>query len=266
MTEFLLYFAPGALTLLTATKLSGKENPFAYALAELLVYTGVDLGILYLIGLARGDTFSLGASLSSAQTLIPVNGQMLWTGFLVALLTGVLFSFVKQWTILARAEKDKPSLWDRTSPRVKKMIRAMIVLALMCTVISVISSPYIKDRQARQQILNYKTLVRDTYTDVYEQIGAAVKAGTPVSSLGDIESNGITVKRVTKDQHWIKGNGKSTEAVYMVDGNGTMVYFSFRDKERATTWSGPSTDPTFLAANNGWNSGNGSGWSGYSIK
>ena len=266
MTEFLLYFAPGALTLLVAAKLSGKENPPAYALAELLFYSGADLALMYGITLLTKEGIQAEEKTGSTTALIPVNGRMLVIGLLVALVTGVLFSFVKQWNVLARIEHNKPSLWERIDVRVKKILRLVCILCVMCLIVGVIAYPYLAEKRAKQQIANYKTTVRDTFTDVYEEVAAAVKARTPVSSLGNIESNGITVKRVSKDQHWFKGNGTSAEAVYMVDGNGTVVYFSFRDKERATTWSGPSTDEAFLAANGGWNSGNGAGWSGYSIK
>jgi hypothetical protein len=48
----------------------------------------------------------------------------------------------------------------------------------------------------------------------------------------------------------------------MADGNGDLVYYSFRNRDGATTWSGPSSDQEFLDSHGGWSNGMGAGWTG----
>lgn len=84
-----------------------------------------------------------------------------------------------------------------------------------------------------------------------------------IEELGDILYNGITVKRVTGDQHWTEpSQDGGMEAVYMVDSYGVLVYISYKDENFIATWSGPTKDEALMEAEYGWSGGNGAGWTG----
>ena len=131
--------------------------------------------------------------------------------------------------------------------------------------------PVIANKRTAQLEETYRKNVMTAFEDVRRVIDERKKGDVRAEDLGDIEvelQNGVSqiVKQVEEDQHWVNGKAyDGQEAVYMVDGQGSLVYFSFHNGSMATTWSGPSDDPDFLAAAGGWNAGKGSGWSGFKV-
>lgn len=73
----------------------------------------------------------------------------------------------------------------------------------------------------------------------------------------------VLLQKVEEDQHWVSpSEDGSMQAAYILDQNGVLIYFTIRDGEFVTTWSGPTTDERYATADGGWSGGKGAGWTG----
>ncbi len=92
-------------------------------------------------------------------------------------------------------------------------------------------------------------------------------ASTAVEEIASITVGDVDVVRVTEDQHWTTPTEDgSTQAVFIVDKDGKLIYVSLKDGEYVTTWSGPTKDEHYATPSGGWSNGNGAGWTGTAHK
>ena len=151
-----------------------------------------------------------------------------------------------------------------------RRFRQILYFALSVVFLGLMVRGPLSEREKAVSGDEYREAVLEAYEELLAFVMQKQDEKKPAEKFGDVPLSGKepdVIRQVDEDQHWINGNSYGdAEAVYMVDGTGTLVYFSYHDLMRATTWSGPSTDAEFLAAHGGWNGGNGSGWTGYKLK
>ncbi len=254
---------PGALAYIVSVKLSGKERRGWFdALMEWAVYS-------WLIRFALN---AFPRFVQAGETPVSITGMLAGDTLsfavivLLALLAGTAGAFLQRAQVSARIDQVKEGRWDRMSVGKKKTAKAVLWLAGLALVMTLISLPRIAELREQSRESLYKETAKSLFSEVKETVAEMDREGKDPDAFGDLEINGISIRQVNSDQRWVKGTGKpGYEAVYMVDQNGDLVYFSFRDEERASTWSGPTKDESFLEKNGRWNGGNGYGWTGYRI-
>ena len=147
-------------------------------------------------------------------------------------------------------------------------MKKSLLITLICTVVVLILyvTPLMASRRKTRAEEKYKKTAVDTYYGVQSAVAGFKEEGRLPGEYGNIILDEVTVMQVSDDQHWVSGSESGKyEAVYMTDGLGTLVYYSFRDGERASTWSGPSDDQAFTESHGGWSGGQGAGWTGYPV-
>jgi len=155
----------------------------------------------------------------------------------------------------------------------KKLVLQLIYFGMSVLFLFLMVREPLSRRSAALTEQEYKDSALHAYEKVLEFAQEKLDAGVKPAEFGDMDldqgdgTDGPSlVRQVEEDQHWINGTDYGEpDAVYMADGNGTVVYFSYHNGIRASTWSGPSTDPDFVAEHGGWVGGKGAGWSGYSV-
>ena len=262
MSDWIILTAPGALSYIISVKFSGRKTSSAVeAFFEWLFLCGLDTGLLWLLS-------GSGEELTVQELAAAATGAELFTGLLCGIAVGIAASFFRQLTITVWAERQSPGLWEKLSPRAKKAVHHLCVFALMLLLLLAILWPRIRQGQQEAQEAAYREHVLTAWQELQEKLDANSGSGEDAQNPGDVKTSVLTVRQVNKDQGW-SGSGSGLpyeEAVYMVDGEGTLVYFSFRDESHGTTWSGPSSDTAFISSNKGWNGGMGFGWTGYKVQ
>ena len=244
--------APGAFSALIADKLSGgKGGRGFYSLMEWVLYAAIDRFLLDLVLFEE-----------TAEEL--ADWPRFVAAFGLALAVGLIASFVKQLEIRTLIEREGPGFLARRSPRTRAVLKGFGKVLAMALILLAVLFPQLSLRYAQNKEAAYKKAVMDTFEGTKDAIWEALREGTTVEDLGDFMVEHLKVRRVAKDQHWLKtGSGNAgAEAVYMVDTQGNLVYFSFRDQTHGTTWSGPTQDEEFLNSFGEWNGGKGYGWTG----
>ena len=246
MLEFLMIAAPGALTWLVDRKLSRhKSTDQVKGIMEFFVYSLLDFGILWLVQ-GRGDL------------TVKVSGSQLWISLLVALAAGFVAALVHLFDV--QLEVDRKGKRSKTGKAV--FLVAAGLLGAVCLVFFAVR-PYWKTISRSRTKEQTQAYVKEMLEEIRTEVKKQLDAGVQPDELADIELGDLTVKRVISDQRWVNGTGlRGQEAVYMVDGNGDVVYISYRDQNYAGTWSGVSKDKEFIAAKGGWNGGKGYSWTG----
>ena len=262
--QWFVLLAPGAFSALTASKFSGKEAKSVFALMEWVLYSVLDYALL---SLATAMTTVTSEDGTMVRALEEGSVQRLAVSMLIALLVGILAAVVKQMQLHLLIQREGPGFLASRSPRVRAFFKGVFTLLCMAGILCAIIYPKYMAERARRAEAKYKEVCVSTYEGVRSQVVELLEEGIHPSAFGNLDVDGLTVKQVTGDQRWKKegSGGIGYEAVYMVDGNGDLVYYSFRDGTHGTTWSGPSVDENFLNANGGWNGGLGSGWTGFKV-
>lgn len=263
-TDIASQLFPGALAYLVAAKLSGKEKRGWFeTLMEWAVYTWL---IRFFLKAYTGVVVTTEEVPVSLAKMLEGDLLSFAVVVLLAVLLGTAGGFLGRMRIEARIEKVKEGRLERMSPGKKKTAGILLWLVTLAVTLFLISLPRLIELRELSEENTYKEVVKKTFNEVRDSVEDLNNEGKVPDVFGDLDVNGITVRQVTSDQKWTKGTGKSGyEAVYMVDQNGDLVYFSFRDEDRASTWSGPTEDESFLAKNGKWNGGKGYGWSGFKI-
>ena len=238
--------APGALTWLVDRKLSRhKSTDQVKGIMDFFLYSLINVGISWLVQ-GRGDLH------------VTVSGPSLWISLLIALLVGfaaALFHLVDVELEVGR--KGKRSRMGKLA-----FVLAAGIFAIACLGFFAVR-PYWNAVSKTRDKEQTRAFVKDRLEEIRQDVKRQLDAGTDPNDLADIELEDLTVKRVITDQRWNSGTGVSgQEAVYMVDGNGDVVYISYRDQNYAGSWSGASKDKEFIAAKGGWNGGKGYSWTG----
>ena len=263
MTDLLFLIGPGAFTFMVAAKLSGKTaDHLVSALTEWVSYCMIDMGLVWLIEVMMDNYGKTEAEASLSYPVIEM--RMVWISLAAAFLVGVLASFFKLAVFQTMIDRERPGFFEKMGSKGRKLVRFLVGLVCMASILALILLPRIQVRIREQADAAYKAKVRSIYTQIQDALEEELKEGTPVDDLEDILLEDITVKRVFSDQKWKQESGVAKEeAVYMVDGTGKLVYYSFRNAIWATTWSGATEDQEFLSRVGSWNKGRGYGWSGH---
>ena len=155
--------------------------------------------------------------------------------------------------------------------RIGKRIWQAALIALMIPLFLAFVREPLSARSGAMQAAQYRETVISVFEALREDVASRLEEGVKPRKLGDMEEkaadgSSVVVRQVKDDQHWVNGSVEGgTDAVYMVDRTGQLVYYSFRSDSRASTWSGPSTDEDFIASHGGWIGGMGAGWTGYPV-
>ena len=262
MSEWILFLAPGALSYVVSVGLSGKKSASSVqALLEWLFLCGLDTCLVWFLSGADKE-------LGLQELALGATGYDLCIGLLGGLAVGIAAAYFRLLSIKAWAEHESPGLWEKLSPSARRILKRICTLILMVLLLLAVCWPRIRQEQEKALEDTYREHVMTTWKELQQKLETLSSDGGKLKNPGDIETSVVTVRQVSKDQGWSRnGSGHPTEeAVYMVDGEGTLVYFSFRDETHGTSWSGPSQDNDFISANRGWNGGMGFGWNGYKVQ
>ncbi len=256
--ELVYFLAPGALTWLVAEILSGKKEERGHrAMMEFLLYAGIDMGLVWLIRSVRhaGD--------EELVLIGDVGGNLFWFSLLVAFLTGFGAAILRKMEVEMHFVESGSRLFNHVDPKVRRIVRTAALLIAAVLLLFIAVKPRLDEARSANSVKSSAALAREIYRELDEKIDEMKNAGENPENFGSITIKGVEVKRVTTDMRWNGPTGDgSTEAVYMADGSGELVYYSFRNKDGAATWSGPTTDQEFLDSHGGWSNGLGAGWTG----
>ncbi len=265
MAVFLMTAVPGALTFVLVRRLTGRPRvAWAELLIEYIFYCGMDLGIVWLWEYLRARAASAAGKLSPADFSLPdftlaLFGEIMLT----ALAAGFVFAICRTIQIELAVTPTGRTFPLRLSGGAKKVISAVLAIALLALALGLILRPALLAERQRAAEENKRGMVMELMDRTRRETQRLISDGTAPEDMGDLMIDGISVRRVAADQYWSAGTGRDeTEAVYMIDSDGVLVYFSFRDKDHAATWSGPSEDSSFIESKGGWNRGKGFGWTG----
>ena len=260
--DFVPFLLPGAVTLLIAAGLSGRKGgDAALSLAEWLVYTAA--GALF-AGTIPIDAVSSGKNEAVEAVLGFGTWPRFWMCMVFALVLGLVMGFVKALDIHAVIEKKEAERRPDGKGRKGRKVLGILAMAAMVAVVFLPNLGQIRENAAARK---YVKTANAVFSGLETRIREELKQNTEPEDIKSFEIEGVPVKRVYADQRWKDGGAKDGyEAAYMLDGHGALVYFTFRDDQRASTWSGPTTDKEFLSSNGAWNNGKGYGWSGYNVK
>ena len=256
--ELVYFLAPGALTWLVAEILSGKKEERGHrAFMEFLLYAGIDMGLVWLIRSVRHVA-------DEEEVLIgDVSGKLFWFAMLVAFLVGLAAAILRKMEVEMHFVESGSRLFNHVNPKVRKTVRTAALLLAAVLLVFIAVKPRLDVTRSENSVKSSSSLAREIYRELDEKIEEMKTAGENPENLESFKIKGVEVKRVTADMHWNSATQDgSTEAVYMADGNGDLVYYSFRNKDGAATWSGPSSDQEFLDSHGGWSNGMGAGWTG----
>lgn len=266
MLDFILLFTPGVITYLVAAKFAGRITDKWYAaIAEILAYTGIDAGIVWYVMYLRGisDVYII----DQDANYLAYNGVSFWLSLLLAFIAGIIIAILKKMNFSLEIIPVKEGFFNKLSRKTKRILKGILVLVVFIIAAVSIIQPKIENSRKAAVSSAFRETVTTLLTDINKEIASELDSGVSVDELSDLTIDKLTVKKVTADQHWnnVSPNG-TQDAVYMVDGNGTLVYISYRDKNYCATWSGPSDDPLFIASHGGWSNGNGAGWTGTGLR
>ena len=259
MPEILCLLAPGAFVYLISEKLTGKpDRNLTHAWLETIVYSGIIMGLMWLSSyIGETDT-------ETEAVLGEVNGILFWKSMAVAFALGILVSLLKKMDIeigfveTGRTFMAKRGKWTR---RLAGAVLFVAVAAVSCTALF---SSAVQKRIMADEAVRKKAYVQELLTDLRKEAERYTDEGNDPDSLNVIHIDDMEIRRVDGDQKWTGGSGKDLkEAVYIMDGLGEIIYFSYRDKITAATWSGATRDEGFVEKYGAWT---GIGWSGPLMK
>ena len=259
MSEILCLLAPGAFVYLISEKLAGKpDRNRTHAWLETIVYSGIIMGLMWLSSfLGRTDT-------ETEVVLGEASGILFWKSMAVAFALGILVSLLKKMDIeigfveTGRTFMEKRGKWTR---RLAGFLLFIAVAAISCTALF---SPALSRKMMADEAVRKKEYVQELLADLRKEAARLTDEGNDPDDVGLLNIDGMEIKRVDKDQKWTGGSGQDVkEAVYIMDGLGEIIYFSYRDKITAATWSGATRDDGFVEKYGAWT---GIGWSGPLMK
>lgn len=265
MLDFIFLLTPGAVTYLIANRNHNHSNQSGgSALIELIAYSGIDMGIFWLLRIWSGN-----ASLSIIDTeanYLNYQGNLFFFSLAVAVVVGILMAFLKMLNPEFHIIQTQKSRWQSFNPRMKQLLKRLAIVVIICIAAVFLIKPIISNRLLEQSKTKCKQTATALLPDVKETVANALENGTSVDALSDLTVHNLTIRKVTVDQNWNTGTTKGAEeAVYMVDGYGNVVYFSYRNTNYTATWSGSTEDEEFRTSHKGWNGGKGYGWTGTSM-
>lgn len=265
MIEFVLFLIPGAITYLIAEMMDKrKENAGFSDVVRFLVYTAMNTGILWFILYKRGMVSDWIISTEEGYYLTYTGGNFA-LAVILAITLGALLLVVKNAKILFARRED--SFYLQLSDRSKKIFKVVLVLAVLVTTLVIVLKPRVDSMLMKNRKEDFQIAATDFLSNMKDKVASEVESGVLPEALEDIELDGVKVTRVTVDQKWTTASPTGrTEAVYMADNNGAVVYLSYRNKYYVGTWSGPTEDPEFIQSHGSWNGGRGYGWSGIGMK
>jgi len=265
MTDFIVLAAPGALTWLTVYILTKTEKESqVHQLIGFFFYCGVDMGLFWAFrawqSMADGGT-------AEEIMLVDKSGAGFWQSMLIALVAGAFFSILRMFDAGLQVSENDEAWAGRLSRKARIILKALLACVSAVIILGAVLRPVITSRVEQNRESSTKKYVTGLLDKVSSDVEAEISSGTDPESLKDLTYDDLNVARVDRDQNWRDGTGKDRkEAVYMTDGEGKVVYFSYRDKYYAATWSGPTEDQEFLDSHGGWNKGKGFGWTGKLMK
>ncbi len=264
--EWLFILVFGAITYLTEKAFDKESEKKGIGEgAVFLVDSGINTWLSWLFlharGLAADELFREGTY------FLTLNGKNVLLMGIFSILLGLAIAFVKSMKPQIEFDMDKPGIWSSLGEKKQFAAKGVILAVMFLTVVLLAAAPSIKQKQAVAVKAKFKTTVINLLEETKKETAELATAGTAAKDMGTLKVQGTVLEQVEKDQYWsgVSEDGK-VHAVYMVDGNGNLVYISYKDKNYCATWSGPSSDEDFLKSHGGWNHGNGSGWSGSGIK
>ena len=192
-----------------------------------------------------------------------IQGPVFWLSLLLALIVGLAASFFKSASIRLALKENPDSILRKMTPKRRKILTGTAAAVLVLLTGLIVFRGQIRSWSDAGYREREKAAAIALCAKVKDEVKAQIEAGTLPEDLDDLVIDGVDITRVEDDQRWTKGSGvDQREAVYMVDAEGVLVYFSFRDERYAATWSGPTSDQAFIDAHGGWLGGMGAGWSG----
>ena len=250
MLDFIILLAPGALTFLTSEKLAARKDLKSHtAVMETILYSGLNMGLLWLIRTARGEA-------SAAAALISQDGQSFWLSLLIALLLGIAAAIFHKLDMELSIVETGQNLLSGAKPWVRRSVVTVFFCVFAVSFVWFAFGPRISRTLTENRHARESVYMKKLYSDLKQTLSDEIRNGTVPEDLDTLTIDGQDVRRVYEDQKWNSGTGsKEKQAVYMIDGLGSLIYFSFRTVDAAGTWSGPSVDEAF----SDWR---GFGWTG----
>lgn len=260
MIEFVLFLIPGAITWLLVNGLGKKKTDNGLSdILQFLVYVAINTGLMWFILYKRGMVSDW--IISEEGYFLAYTGENFFLAIVISVILGIAVSLLRRGKI--RIQKNEQGFYWKLTEKQKKWYRILLVLLVLIITSVLTLKPSVEEMVLKNRKNAFQIAAVDFLKAVQQESEDKMGQGITPEELGDLEIAGVCAKRVTEDQSWTTAspNGK-TEAVYMADANGDIVYVSYRNKYYVGTWSGESTDETFIQNHGGWNSGMGYGWSG----